>query len=105
MREQWKKLGVDPDQVKQAQPPETEDDQDEDLELSDELWPAWECFLATWTQWRVIAGLAQVFYEGIDYASLLAVMDMHGIKPKKRRTVLMQVRILEDEARKLRNKQ
>ncbi|MEG2047388.1 MAG: DUF1799 domain-containing protein [Comamonas sp.] len=53
----------------------------------------------------MIAGLAQVFYEGIDYASLLAVMDMHGIKPKKRRTVLMQVRILEDEARKLRNKQ
>lgn len=96
---------MDPDQVKQAQSPETEDDQDEDLELSGELWPAWECFLATWTQWRVIAGLGQVFYEGIDYASLLAVMDMHGIKPKKRRTVLMQVRILEDEARKLRNKQ
>ncbi len=86
-------------------PPEDEDAQDEDLELSEDLWPAWECFLATWTQWRVITGLAQLFYEGIDYTSLLAVMDMHGIKPKKRRTVLMHVRILEDEARKLRNKQ
>jgi len=96
---------VDPDLVKQAQPQEIEEDQDEDLELSVDLWPAWECFLATWTQWRVIAGFTQVFYEGIDYASLLAVMDMHGIKPKKRRAVLMQVRILEDEARKLRNKQ
>ena len=96
---------MDPDLVKQAQPSEDEDEQDEDLELPDELWPAWECFLATWTQWRVIAGLTGVFYEGIDYASLLAVMDMQGIKPKKRRTVLMHVRILEDEARKLRNKQ
>lgn len=53
----------------------------------------------------MIAGFTQVFYEGIDYSSLLAVMDMHGIKPKKRRAVLMHVRILEDEARKLRNKQ
>lgn len=80
-------------------------DEAEDIELLPELWPAWELFLDTWTQWRVLTGLSGVFYEGIDYSSLLAVMEIHGIKQDERQPVLAQVRILEDEARKLRNKQ
>lgn len=90
--------------MRQGQPQEIEEDCS-DLELIPDLWPAWEVFLDTWTQWRVLTGLFGVFYEGIDYASLMAVMDMHGIHPNERRALLAQVRILEDEARKLRNKQ
>ena len=73
------------------------------MELSPELWPAWQCFLATWSQWRVIAGMGGVFYEGIDHSSLHACMELLGIKKKLRRETFMHVLTLESEARKLRN--
>lgn len=46
-----------------------------------------------------------MFYEGIDYTSLLAVMDMLGIAGRHRRKTLVLVQILESEARVLRNRQ
>ena len=48
-----------------------------------ELWPAhreaFELFAACATQWRVIAGMAGVHHQGIDYPALESVMRMKGV--------------------------
>ena len=59
--------------------------------------------MATWNQWRIVAGLGGVHYEGIDHACLRATMDMLGIRPSRRRSVLLHVQVLESEAKRLRN--
>lgn len=56
-------------------------------------WRAFEVFDACHTQWRVIAGAAGCAYQGLDYAALGAVMDLMGIKRRKR--VFQQVRLIE----------
>ncbi|KEH10784.1 hypothetical protein GY14_02565 [Delftia tsuruhatensis] len=108
MRAQWQQLGVDPDQARAASqesgPAGQEDQEDDgDIELEPEQWDAWRCYLATWNQWRVVSNLMASCYQGIDQASLLAVMQMLGIKPKHRPRVFWDVQTLEDEGRKLRN--
>lgn len=75
----------------------------QDYELPPELWDAWQCFQLTWHQWRVIVGWSGFIYDGIDQAGLLACMQMLGIKKSKRANVLMQVQVMESEARRLRN--
>lgn len=61
--------------------------------------------MATWNQWRIVAGMAAIYYDGIDHPSLAATMDMLGVKQSKRRDVFMHVRILESEAKQWRNEQ
>ncbi len=53
----------------------------------------------------MIVGFAAMYYDGIDSTSLASTMQMLGIKKSKQRAVLMQVRILESEARPWRNRQ
>ena len=97
---------MDPDQARAANAhsaPQPQAPQG-DYELPPELWDAWRCFVHTWHQWRVVAGFAAVWYEGIDQAALLACMEMLEIKRKHRERVFQQVLILERAARELRNK-
>lgn len=98
-------LGVDPDQARAANQQAAHDTgiTEGDYELPPELWDAWCCFVATWHQWRVIAGWAGFWYQGIDHQSLYACMQMQGIKQKHQARVFHQVQILETEARELRN--
>jgi len=79
-------------------------DEPADVELSPDEWRAWEVFDSMWTNWRVIAGLSNVHYQGIDYAALEAVMRFHNVPKKHMRATFWMVRIMEDEARKWRNK-
>ncbi|MDR0458590.1 MAG: DUF1799 domain-containing protein [Burkholderiaceae bacterium] len=107
MRAQWARLGADPVAARAAadggaEPADPEPDR---YELPPALWPAWECFVSTWNQWRIVAGLGGIWYEGIDHASLLATMNLLGVKKAKRRAVFGHVRVLENEARALRNQQ
>lgn len=105
-------LGLDPEKARAAEPGPASDaatDEDEqdlsaDVDLEPELWDAWLCFLGTWRNWRVIATWAGTVYDGIDNAALESTMRMLGIKKKRHAQVFWQIRILEDEARKLRNK-
>ena len=60
--------------------------------------------MACATNWRVLIGIGLVHYEGIDYASLQAAMDLLGIARKRRRDVFWMVRVLEAEAAKWINK-
>lgn len=103
MAEQERMLGLDPERVREANDVEVVDQVDETYELPPQLWPAWQCFLSTWNQWRVITGFAAVHYEGIDQGALHSAMQMLGIKRRKWPQVFAQVLTLEDEARKLRN--
>lgn len=104
-------MGLDPEQARAAEPDADSDpaadecdDAAEDYELDPVLWDAWTCFVGTLRQWRVVSGLGGFFYDGIDSAALEATMRMLGSTPKRRQAVFWQVQILEDEARKLRNK-
>ena len=99
-------LGLDPDLAEEACEDDTahqEPDQD-DVEILPGLEHAWQCFLATFNQWRVIAGLGSVYYQAIDAAALQATMDMLGIEQELRPELFWQVQICEGEARELRNK-
>lgn len=103
LRAQWARLGVDVDQARASSAEEAPEQEPEEYELPPELWPAWECFVSTWNQWRVIVGLAAMHYDGIDHTALVSTMDMLGVKKSKRRDVFMHVRVLESEAKPLRN--
>ena len=74
-----------------------------DVELDPDQWHAWQCFVGTQRQWRVIAGMAGVVYEGVDSVALESTLRMLQIKRKHWPRVFWQMRILEDEARRLRN--
>lgn len=49
-----------------------------------EVWPehleALDIFQACGSQWRIVAGLAGAFYQGLDYTALEAVMRMRDVE-------------------------
>ncbi len=96
-------LGLDPERTREANQRDEADQVEDTYELAPELWDAWQCFVATWNQWRVVMGFAAAYYEGIDHTALHASMQMLGINKRKWASVYHQVLILEDEARRLRN--
>ena len=51
-------------------------------------------FLALQTQWRIIAGMAMA-YQGLDYGSIPAVLNMIGIPRADRARVFAELRIME----------
>ncbi len=104
MRAQWAALGADPHQARAAVEGAAPDPEPAIYELPPELWPAWECFVLTWNQWRVLLGWGGVHYDGIDHASLAGTMRMLGIKPKRQRETLFLVRVMEGEAKAWRNR-
>ena len=73
----------------------------EDFDDSDNEVEGWECnadayyvFRTMATQWRI--GMAGA--TGLDYAAMPVVMDMIGVKSKKRPEVFESVRVMEEEA-------
>jgi len=53
-------------------------------------------FAACTGQWRVIAGMTAIFYQGLDMPSLLAAMDIFATDNKKE--MLEQVQLIESGA-------
>ena len=66
-------------------------------------WTAYRVFEACITQWRVIAGMGGIIRQGLEYPSVMTVMDAWGIK--KRRKIFNQVRLLEAGALSVINEQ
>ena len=56
-------------------------------------WKAFRVLEACVTQWRIIAGMNGVMRQGLDYPSVMTVIDAWGIK--NRRKIFNQVRLLE----------
>lgn len=44
-----------------------------------EHWDALQVFLACGTQWRTIAGMSGVIYQGLDYGAVESVIRLRGI--------------------------
>jgi len=88
-----------------------DDDDDESEEDSDSGYfplhkdnvDALRVFMATWTQWRVVAVKHVIVYLGIDYACLPEVWMRLKIKPKRRDKVFEQLRTVEAELIQVRN--
>ena len=107
MREQWRMLNLDPDQAQaaHAEADAASEPDEVDIEILPGLEDAWQCFIATFNQWRVISGMSGVYYQAIDASALQATMDMLGIEQELRPDLFWQVQICEGEARVWRNKQ
>lgn len=99
-------LGADP--VRAMQSTEASAPEPEplgDCELSPREWQAWEVFDAVSSNWRAIAGLGGLYWQGLDYPSAETAMRLLGVPTKRWRDVFWMVRVLEDEERTWRNKQ
>jgi hypothetical protein len=59
-----------------------------------DCWPAFDLFAQCRTQWRVAMGGP----TGLDYVAVLALMDLHGIKRRKRRKLLDDIQHMEAAA-------
>ncbi|MBI2313586.1 MAG: DUF1799 domain-containing protein [Betaproteobacteria bacterium] len=59
---------------------ETEDDGKEVVELWPENEEAFWIFCGLATQWRLVAGMGGVQYQGLDYAALWPTLDGLGVK-------------------------
>lgn len=64
---------------------------EEDLEIEPEAVPAVELFCRVLTQWRT----GPNGYLGLDYGVLLSLMDLDGVRRKKRAALLADVGIME----------
>ena len=67
-----------------------------------ELWPehqdAWEVFLDCQHQWRVVAGLGGMWFQGLELASVQSSLTLLGVPKKRWRAVREQLRVLEGQA-------
>lgn len=61
----------------------------DEFEVWPENWPVLEVFSALSTQWRVIAGIGGVIYQGLDYAAAESVLRL--LKTRDRREVFRSV--------------
>jgi hypothetical protein len=59
-------------------------------------WLAFMVFRACQTQWRMVVGMSGALYQGLDYPSVLAVLD--AWKVKKRKKVFRQIVLIETGA-------
>ena len=55
-------------------------------------------FSALRTQWRVIAGMGGVSYQGLEYASVPMVMDEFHVPPRRRAALHRDLRVMERAA-------
>lgn len=65
---------------------------EEDLEIEPEAAPAVELFCRVRTQWRT----GPIGRIGLDYGVLLSLIDLDGVKRKKRAALLADVGIMEE---------
>ena len=65
---------------------------EEDMEIEPEAVPAVELFCRVRTQWRT----GPSGRIGLDYGVLLSLMDLDGVKRKKRAALLADVGIMEE---------
>lgn len=66
--------------------------EDADLEIEPEAVPAVELFCRVLTQWRT----GPTGRIGLDYGVLLSLMELDGVKRKKRAALLADVGIMEE---------
>lgn len=68
------------------------------LEVWPENWPTWNAWLHLATQWRMIAGMAGVVHQGIEFASIPLALELAAVTPEERPAVLKGLREMERAA-------
>lgn len=72
-----------------------------------ELWPqharAWQLFVASATQWRLVMGMNGAYWMGLEMPGVDVIRKAHGISDQDWSEVLNQLQVLEREAKRLRN--
>jgi hypothetical protein len=72
-----------------------------------ELWPenetSFRVFAALETQWRVIAGMGFVSYQGLDYTSARDTLEMMGIPGNDWPSIFEDLRLMEKVAKDIFN--
>jgi len=58
-------------------------------------WDAFILFDQLGTQWRIIPGMSGVFYQGLDYAAVMAVVRETVKGRKNRARTFDQIRLIE----------
>ena len=67
----------------------------DDFTVSDENWPAFSLFMDCQTQWNFAAGMGGLVRIGMNYSQVRAVMQLNGIKKKKRMKLIRKLRLIE----------
>jgi hypothetical protein len=75
----------------------------EHMEVLPENWKTLQIFLQCQTQWRIIAGMAGAFYQGLDYPSVESVLRM-TVKPKNHAKTFRGLQLIEAGALETINK-
>lgn len=74
----------------------------EPVEIWAEHAEAFDVFCACSSQWRIVAGMAGFFHQGVEATALAATMDMLGVADRRR--CLQQVRQIEAGALEILNR-
>jgi hypothetical protein len=74
------------------------------FEIYPENQTALELFLAVQTNWRLVAGMDGVTFQGIDYTALTAVFTLMAIPKKQRPALFAELRTMEGAAIPILNK-
>lgn len=64
---------------------------------------SFQVFVALATQWRVIAGMDFVSYEGVEYTATLATVQLMGIPAEKWPDIFDDLRLMERVAKNIFN--
>lgn len=80
-----------------------DEDQDKPIVVLRKNVAALSVFIATWTQWKVVAYQAGFIYLGIDYAVLNEIWQRLSIPEKERNRVFAQLQQIERKILPIRN--
>lgn len=76
---------------------------DDDFRVFEENWQAVGIFSVMATQWKLVAGAADVLYMGLDYGSIEPVLRLEGVPAADWRQVFQDLRVMERAALPLLN--
>lgn len=96
MLDQLRQIGA-PDEVLQAAKAKSKEGH---FLVFQEGWQAWRLFMALATQWRVIAGMGGMVYQGLDLGSIEPAMRLMGIKKKHWTGLFSDLKLMEQSALK-----
>lgn len=58
-------------------------------------WRAFQLFEELRTQWRLAPAMGALVFQGLDYPSVIALLDITVSRRSRRRTLFRQIRLLE----------
>ena len=93
-------MGAPPDVVQAAQVSKKQ----AVCEVLEENWETLQVFLCLSSQWRIVAGMGNAVYQGIEFQSMKPCFWAMGVKKNKRRQMFLDVVMMAEEAAAVLNK-